>query len=94
LMAVGAGSSCDSFCAYRMNADSFCCGAMPNGCGCSPYHLKCFNASGVTPLNRRRVAFQSQDGTNEIDPSIPQMTPFTNVTACLRMLHFQNRDAI
>ncbi len=56
-----------------------------NTYGCDPYYVKCYDTDSVSPLNGIRVALPSQIGTTGLDPALPQVSPITNVTACLRM---------
>ena len=50
-----------------------------------PYYAKCYDGISPSPLNDRRSSFVSQLGTTAIDSSLPQITPVTNVSACLGM---------
>ena len=70
-----------------MNYDALCGVNVPLGydANCSPYYLKCFDASASSPINQLRIQFPSQESTMLFDPAIPQMTPVTNVSACLRV---------
>ena len=54
--------------------------------GGDPHFAKCYDSNTPSPLNGTRLAFVSQVGTTDIDPSLPEMTPITNVSACLRMV--------
>jgi len=62
----------------------------PCGAGCHPYHVKCLDATSTVPIYGIRFSFVSQLGSSEIDPAYEQMSPYTNISACLRMLflHF------
>ncbi len=84
------GSTCQTFCTTRMNYDSLCGANVPLGydSNCSPYYLKCFDASASSPINQLRIQFPSQESTQLFDPAIPQMIPVTNVSACLRVQIF------
>ncbi len=79
-------TNCESFCASVMQFGGATEAGAPNTYGGHPYYAKCFNWSSATPSNGVRVAFTSQIGTTDIDPSIPQMFPVTNVSACLSIL--------
>ena len=52
--------------------------------GGDPHYAKCYDSNSPSPLNGIRFAFVSQIGTTNIDPSLPEMTPITNVSACMR----------
>ena len=54
--------------------------------GGDPHYAKCYDSVTPAPLNGIRVAFPSQLNTWGIDPALPQITPITNVSACLRMI--------
>ncbi len=81
------GPTCLTFCTARMQYDSIGGANVPSGylALCAPYYMKCFDAVAPWPLNTLRIQFPSQESTNGVDSSIPQMVPVTNVTACLRM---------
>jgi len=77
----GSGSSCATFCNERMQVNALDAAAYcPN-----PFYLKCYDALSFGPLNGIRIAFSSQVGTTLIDSGLPQMTPYNNVSACMRM---------
>ena len=79
-------TSCVTLCTNAMNLGGICgSGSVPNTYGCDPYFLKCLNASSPTPLNYIRMQFASQESTEALDPALPQIVPFTNVSACLRI---------
>ncbi len=82
-LADGSGNSCLDMCRTRMNYS----GLAPL---VSPFHTKCYDAVSFSPLNGLRVAFSSQEGTSDIDPAVPQMTPYENVSACLRRAFYIN----
>lgn len=52
-----------------------------------PHYVKCYNAPSPTPLNNRRIQYASQEGTANIDPSLPKINA-TDPDSCLRMIKF------
>lgn len=54
--------------------------------GGDPHYVKCFDSNTPSPPNGVRVAFVSQLGTTNVDPDLPQATPITNVSACMRTI--------
>ena len=52
---------------------------------CDPHYAHCWDAYNPNPLNSRRMAFTSQIQTTGYDPSVKQIIPYTNITACLRI---------
>ncbi len=77
-------SDCTGFC-KKMMAYNTLDGYSPPNDNANPYYAKCYDAISPTPKNGIRFAFLSQLGTTDIDPSLPQAIPYTNVNACLRM---------
>ena len=82
-------SSCHAFCVSVMQPSSLVSASIPNSWGADPYYVKCYNSSSGTPPNGIRVAFTSQINTAEMDPSLQQITPITNISACLRMQNYR-----
>ena len=80
--------NCSAFCTSVMQTGGVANSPVPNFSGENPYHVKCFDGFSLTPLNSIRIAFVSQLGTTQVDPSLPQVDTFTNVTFCLRMIEF------
>ena len=78
-------ASCQAFCVSVMQPSSIVSATIPNSWGADPYYVRCYNSSSGAPPNGIRVAFTSQINTAELDPSLPQITPITNISACLRM---------
>ena len=78
-------SSCEAFCNSLMVAGGVGWDAGGNTWGEDPYYIKCFDNETALPLNGIRVAFASQFGTTNIDPALPGVTPYTNMSACMRM---------
>ncbi len=83
-------TNCIEFCQRIMQSGTLCGeqGRAPSGYACHPYYAKCFDTITSQPLNGRRIAWPSQDGTTDLDPGLPQITPITNWTACVRMSVF------
>ena len=83
-------SNCLDVCTRRMAADSWSCwsGAPCGGGGWNIYHVKCLDATSIVPINGKRFAFVSQLGTTGLDPDFGQMTPYTNISACLRKIFY------
>ncbi len=84
-----AGTNCSTFCALRMGFGG-ACWAIPtfnDSLKCDPHHIKCCDSFSSAPLNSRRVAYASQIGTNEIDPTLSMMN-ITDVYNCWRMIVF------
>ena len=54
-----------------------------------PFHIKCFEAESLWPMNGRRFQFASQIATASTDPALPELIPVTNITACMRMEKFE-----
>ena len=77
------GQNCSALCLFRMQPEYFECSS-PCSYGCHPHYLKCYEAISPKPLNTLRLAFPSQIATSDMDASVPQITPYTNITACLR----------
>ncbi len=93
----GSGGGADYFKVY-VNCTGFCVRVMAAGSlespvypACDPHFASCSDGLATAPLNGRRVAFPSQYGTSQMDPSLSATTPITNVTACLRMIFFRFR---
>ena len=66
----------------------------PNTEGCDPMYAKCYEgvSSQNMPLNGIRFAFQSQTGTSDYDPAVPQITPVTNISACLSTVFYYFKE--
>ena len=78
-------ASCTTLCQDIMLTVGVGCSVAPNAGGHDPYYAKCYDAVAPTPLNSIRVQYASQVGSADVDPELPQTTPITNVSACLRM---------
>ena len=72
--------NCTSYCNAAMQPEGLCT-ASP----CDPFYAHCYDALGIQALNGKRAAFPSQLGTTDLDPALPQITPVTNFSACMRM---------
>ncbi len=71
-------TTCKQICDWLSSAAGYFDASLPTT---SPvYYAKCYDAVSQTPLNGRRLAFVSQLGTPEIDPSLPQTGNF-----CMRI---------
>ncbi len=46
------------------------------------HYAKCHTAPSPTPLNNKRFQFPSQEGTSDIDPSVPKMN-LTDWISCI-----------
>ncbi len=85
-------ANCTSLCASIMAVSGLCWNIVPNTGGCDPYYAKCYETLSTLPLNGIRVAFASQYGTTNMDPGLPQITPITNISACLGLYFFIHCD--
>ncbi len=57
--------NCSQFCKYVKGGGVLDC------CVATIFYAKCFNEAGAVPSNWLRVAFASQIGTTDLDPSYP-----------------------
>ena len=76
-------SSCFAWCSSVMVTGGLAYTPSPNSYGFDPLYAKCYTGVTSAPPNGIRLAFPSQMGTSAYDPAVPQITPITNVSACL-----------
>ncbi len=80
-------NNCSELCAYQRIPPGYIDLALG-----PTYYAKCYAAKTSSPMNSRRIAFPSQLGTVEIDPSLPSINAVNH--SCVRMKHFENFDRI
>ena len=78
------GGNCTAFCARRLEMDSLSAG------GHDPALVLCCDAFSAAPLNGLRVAFPSQMGTADTDPSLPFINNTGQIDQCWRMFNSSN----
>ncbi len=87
-------TNCSTLCKNVMLAGGLNGVGFPNTYGGDPHFVKCLDALGAAPLNGVRVQYASMESTTGVDPQLPQMTPVTNVLACLRMRFSFQREPL